>query len=106
LQRYEPDFAEGPVRDEEVATVGAWEERVAVAGDSGGRTAAGGADRRNDVGEVGGRAPRLRELRPPPAVVAARHDVVEPARLVPGQPDAALVVRIEGERLAVEVEVE
>ena len=77
-----------------------------VAHDARGRAAAGGADGRHDIREVRRLAPRLRKLRRTPAVVAARHAVIEAAWLVPRQPDATFVVRIVGEQLAVEVEVE
>src|SRR6185312_5003051 len=95
-----------PVGNEEVAAIAAWEKRVAVAGDAGWRAAAGGANRRHDIGEVRRLSPRLRQLRRPPAVIAAGHDVIEPARFIPRQADAALVVRIESERFAFGIEIE
>src|SRR5262249_17780757 len=102
----EVNLAESPVAQEEAALVFLWELVVGIAGNAGRRAAAQRGDRGHAIAEIGRPPPRERPLRVEPAVVPALDHVVKSRRLVPRQADTALVVGIEGEQVAGEVEVE
>src|SRR5262249_17589924 len=100
LQRHEPDATKGPVEQEESAAKALGKLSVPVANDPRRRATAKRRHRRGHVDEVWRQTPPLSELRIEPAVVSARQDLVESRRFIPRQGDAALVVRVEGEQLA------
>ena len=106
FERGEMDFAEGPISKEEAALIFERKLVVPIAGNPGRRASAQRGDRGDDIAKVGRASPEGGVLRIEPAIMSAFDDVLESRRLIPRQADAALVVGVESEEFAVEIEIE